>query len=87
MHGRRVRSVHANTARRWAPVWLPILGLFVSMSGQAQTDLGPVTVGAGLRTSFINTNPDGGNIWRATAWEIHPITAIEVLPKKPPVAP
>lgn len=35
----------------------------------------------------INTNPDGGNIWRATAWEIHPITAIEVLPKKPPVAP
>jgi hypothetical protein len=31
----------------------------------------------------INTNPNGAHIWRATAWEIHPITAIVVLPKKP----
>lgn len=33
----------------------------------------------------MNTNPDGADIWRATAWEVHPITAIEVLPAKPPI--
>lgn len=27
-----------------------------------------------------NTNPGGANNWRATAWEIHPVTAIEVVP-------
>jgi hypothetical protein len=27
-----------------------------------------------------NTNPGGAKDWRATIWEIHPITAIEVLP-------
>jgi hypothetical protein len=32
-----------------------------------------------------NTNPDGSDIWRATAWEVHPITAIEVLPGKPQI--
>lgn len=26
-----------------------------------------------------NTNPSGDNIWRATCWEIHPITNIEVV--------
>jgi len=25
-----------------------------------------------------NTNPDGSNLWRRTAWEIHPVTDIEV---------
>jgi hypothetical protein len=28
---------------------------------RAQVTLGPVTVGAGLQTSFVNTEPDGGN--------------------------
>lgn len=26
-----------------------------------------------------NTNPDGDEIWRGTAWEIHPITGIDVV--------
>ena len=26
-----------------------------------------------------NTNPGGSGNWRATAWEIHPVTAIEVI--------
>lgn len=30
-----------------------------------------------------NSNPGGRRDWRATVWEIHPITAIEVLPAKP----
>ena len=27
-----------------------------------------------------NTNPGGANNWRATAWEIHPVTGIQVVP-------
>ena len=61
MHRGRMRGVNASTARRWAPVWLLSVGLLAPSSGRAQTDLGPVTVGAGLRTSFVNTNPDGGS--------------------------
>jgi hypothetical protein len=30
-----------------------------------------------------NTGSPGAHIWRATIWEIHPITNIEVLPAKP----
>lgn len=28
----------------------------------------------------VNTNPNGTQIWRATAWEIHPVTALELVP-------
>ena len=31
-----------------------------------------------------NTNPGGANNWRATAWEIHPVTSIKILPGPPP---
>lgn len=27
------------------------------------------------------SNPSGNNLWRATAWEIHPVTGIEVVPQ------
>lgn len=27
-----------------------------------------------------NTNPKGKAIWRATAWEVHPVTAFDVVP-------
>ena len=27
-----------------------------------------------------NTDPGGGNNWRATAWEIHPVTSLRVVP-------
>ncbi len=30
-----------------------------------------------------NTNPGGSKNWRATVWEIHPISAIQALPGKP----
>lgn len=30
-----------------------------------------------------NTNPGGAKNWRATVWEIHPITDIQALPGKP----
>jgi hypothetical protein len=27
-----------------------------------------------------NTNPGGANNWRATAWEVHPVTDIQIVP-------
>jgi hypothetical protein len=30
-----------------------------------------------------NSNPTGTNVWRATAWEIHPVTEIKVCPGTP----
>ena len=30
-----------------------------------------------------NTAPGASHVWRATVWEIHPVTDIEVLPHKP----
>ena len=31
----------------------------------------------------LNTHRGGGKIWRATVWEIHPVTAMRVLPVPP----
>ncbi len=31
-----------------------------------------------------NTNPGGPDNWRATCWEIHPVTALDVLAGRPP---
>ena len=30
-----------------------------------------------------NTAPDAPHLWRATVWELHPVTSIEVLPGQP----
>ncbi len=61
MPRRRVRNEHPFAARRCAPALLLLLGFLVlAPPSGAQTDLGPVTVGAGLRTSFEHTEPDGG---------------------------
>lgn len=57
---RRVRSVIASTARRCVPVWLLSAGLLTGPAVWAQTNIGPISVGAGLRTSFENTQPDIG---------------------------
>jgi hypothetical protein len=57
-----VRNERAFIARRCAPVLLLLLGLLVSAPlSRAQANLGPVTVGAGLRTSFEDTDPTVGN--------------------------
>ncbi len=48
--------------RRCAPVLLLLLGfLALAPPSRAQINLGPVTVGAGLRTSFDSTIPNSGN--------------------------
>jgi hypothetical protein len=59
---RCVRNERTFLARRCAPGSLLLLGLLALASqSRAQTDLGPVTIGGGLRTSFVDTQPDAGN--------------------------
>jgi hypothetical protein len=54
---RSVSDERSFIARRCAPALLLLLGL--APLSQAQINLGPVTVGAGLRTSFESTTPNG----------------------------
>src|SRR5580692_3593656 len=62
MHRQCVRNERNFIARRCTPVFLLSLGLLgLAPLSRAQVDLGPVTVGAGLRTSFVDTLPDVGN--------------------------
>jgi hypothetical protein len=59
---RFVRTERMFNARRCAPVLLLLLGLLVAAPpSRAQVTLGPVTIGGGLRTSYVHTEPDGGN--------------------------
>lgn len=49
-------------ARRFSPGVLSLAGLFLTpLITFAQVNLGPVTVGAGLRTSYVHTQTDGAN--------------------------
>lgn len=58
---RSVRGESAFIARRCAPVLLLLWGfLLLAPPSSAQIDLGPVTVGAGLRTDYVHTSPDNG---------------------------
>jgi len=62
MSRRCVRKGRVLIARRCAAVLLLLLGSIVlAPPSRAQVTLGPVTVGAGLQTSFGHTEPDGGN--------------------------
>src|SRR5580704_15966551 len=59
---RRVRNERAFNARRCTPILLLLSGfLLLAPKSRAQIALGPVTIGGGLRTSYVNTEPDGGN--------------------------
>jgi hypothetical protein len=57
----RVCNQRGFIVRRCVPVLLFLCGVFVlAPLSRAQIDLGPVTVGAGMRTSFDHTQPDQG---------------------------
>ena len=62
MSKRCVRGGRVFIARLCSPVLLSLSGFLVFAAvSQAQVTLGPVTVGAGLRTEFESTTPTGGN--------------------------
>jgi hypothetical protein len=61
MSRRCVRNERLFTARRCVPVSLLLWGfLLAAPQSRAQVTLGPITVGGGLRTSYVHTEPDGG---------------------------
>jgi hypothetical protein len=60
---RSVRNERVFTVRRCTSALLFLLGLVVlTPCSRAQIDLGPVTVGAGLRTEFLTTTPKVGDM-------------------------
>jgi hypothetical protein len=62
MSRRYVRNERGCIARRCAPALLLLLGFLVlAPPSWAQLRLGPVTLGGGLRTSYVHTEPDGAN--------------------------
>jgi len=59
---RRVRTERTFNARRCASALILLSGLLaLAPASRAQVTLGPVTLGGGLRTSYVNTEPDGGS--------------------------
>src|SRR4051794_24574151 len=58
---RSVCNGDQSIARRGAPVSLLLLGSLLSAPLMAQINLGPVTVGAGMRTSFTHTDTNRTN--------------------------
>src|SRR5436190_1874003 len=49
-------------SRRCGSAAMTLCGfLGLALSSSAQTTLGPISIGAGLRTSFTHTDPDGGD--------------------------
>lgn len=62
MPRRCARDEQAFIVRRYTPVLFLLLGLLVpAPPSRAQITLGPVTVGAGLRTDYEHTGPDSGS--------------------------
>jgi hypothetical protein len=59
---RRIRNERTSLAGRGVTALLLLSGIVVSSRlSPAQVTLGPVTLGAGMRTSFVHTDPDAGS--------------------------
>lgn len=74
----QVRQRMTASGTDWSTTTLhkQLLGKWIQVTGWLLFDLEHAA-------NAENTNPGGKNNWRATAWEIHPITSITVLPGKP----
>jgi len=71
----RMRAIMASNGTDWSTNSLrkQILGKSVKVRGW-------MTFDAQHANAAENTNPGGTNNWRATAWEVHPVTDIHVVP-------
>lgn len=74
----QVRQKMAASGADWSTATLrkQLLGKWIQVTGWLLFDMEHAANAA-------NTNPGGTKNWRATAWEVHPITSITVLPGKP----
>ena len=74
----QVRRNMAASGTDWSTATLrrQLLGKWVRVTGWLLFD-------AEHAENAANTNPGGRHNWRATVWEIHPITSITLLPAKP----
>lgn len=74
----QVRQKMAATGTDWSTATLrkQLLGRWIRVTGWLLFDTEHAENAA-------NTNPGGKHNWRATVWEIHPITSITLLPSKP----
>jgi hypothetical protein len=71
----RLRTIMAASGTDWSTTTLrkQLLHRWVKVQGW-------MTFDAQHANAAENTNPGGANNWRATAWEIHPVTRLEVIP-------
>jgi len=74
----QVRQEMAKNGVDWTTKTLrtSLLGRWVRVTGWLMFDVEH-------KPNAKNTASGGAHIWRATVWEIHPVTAMEVLPGKP----
>jgi hypothetical protein len=74
----QVRQKMAVSGTDWSTTTLrkQLLGKWIQVAGWLLFDTEHTQNAA-------NTNPAGKHNWRATVWEIHPITSITLLPGKP----
>lgn len=71
----RMRAIMGNRGTDWSTRTLRR-----QLRGKQVIVRGWMTFDSQHANAAENTNPGGPNNWRATAWEIHPITDIQVVP-------
>jgi len=71
----RMRAIMAASETNWSTTTLrkQLLHKWVKVRGW-------ITFDAQHANAAENTNPGGANNWRATAWEIHPVTGLKPAP-------
>ena len=70
----RLRAIMGTSGTDWSTKTLrkQLRGEWIKVQGWMMFD-------AQHANAAENTNPGGANNWRATAWEIHPVTDIQVV--------
>ncbi len=71
----RMRAIMAASGTNWSTTTLRKQLLHKSVKVR-----GWMTFDTQHANAAENTNPGGANNWRATAWEIHPVTSLESAP-------
>jgi hypothetical protein len=73
----RWRRMVAAQGKDWSTAGLAaaLIGRRVLVTGWMMFDIDHAS-------QSLNTKTSGKHVWRATAWEVHPVTELQVLPAK-----